>query len=285
MWNNIEYLTSLLPLFFILYIAALAQSLMAGYAGIIFVATAAFMGLGAYTSAILSLNYKFPLFFSIVIAMIVTAFSGVIVSVFFKNIRKDYLAIGTLGLGLILNEVYTNCEKVTGGSFGITNIPNIQSNLVMPIMIISTICATALYLFLSKSSFGSLIKAIRDDEILVQSLGKSTFFPRMAIYAISFSFLGLAGAFLAHYLSFVDPTSFGLVDSIGILTIVIIGGVESPWGALLGAAIFVFMPALLKLLGLPEDYAAQVRQGIFGLIIVVLMMIRPQGLIGKYKVI
>jgi len=284
MTNYIQYLISLLPLLFILCIAALAQSLMAGYAGIIFVASAAFMGVGAYVSAILSVNYKLSLSISVSIAIVVTTFSGVIVSVLLKNIRKDYLAIGTLGLGLILNEVFVNWEAVTNGSLGITNIPVIPERYVTLFMMLSVIIAMAVFLFLTKSNFGILIRAIRDDEILVQSMGKSTFPSRMLIYAVSFSFLGLAGAYLGHYLTYVDPSSFSLTDSIAILTIVIIGGIESPVGAILGATVFVYLPALLKLLGLPQDLAAQARQGLFGLILIILMVIRPQGLLGNYRV-
>lgn len=284
MSSHIQYLISLLPLFFILCIAALAQSLMAGYAGIIFVASAAFMGLGAYSSAILSVQFNLPLILSICIGITITAVSGVIVSVFLKNIRKDYLAIGTLGLGLILNEVYMNWESVTNGALGITDIPELPEKYEILIMIISVIGTMALFLYLTKSDFGNLIRAIRDDEILVQSLGKSTFSPRMVIYAVSFSFLGLAGAYLGHHLRLVDPSSFGLTDSIAILTIVIVGGIESPVGAILGAAVFVYLPASLKLVGLPQDLAAQARQGLFGLILIVLMVIRPQGLLGNYRI-
>ncbi|MDP3112496.1 MAG: branched-chain amino acid ABC transporter permease [Thermodesulfovibrionales bacterium] len=282
MSGDIAYLVSIAPQFLILSMAALAQSLMTGYAGITFVASAAFMGLGAYTSAILSLQYKMPLFLSAPIAVIVTAVSGVIVSVSLKNIRKDYLAIGTLGLGLILNEVYLNWESVTNGALGITGIPDIPGQNV--ILTISLICTLAIVLLLTRSSFGNLIRAIRDDEILVQSLGKSTFLPRTAVYAVSFAFLGLAGAYFGHYLTQVDPTSFGLNDSIAILTIVIIGGIENPFGAILGAAVFVYLPAILKLWGLPPDLAAQARTGLFGLILIVIMMFRPQGLLGSYRI-
>lgn len=282
MSGNIAYLISITPQFLILSIAALAQSLMTGYAGITFVASAAFMGMGAYTSAILSLHYKMPLFLSAPIAVIVTAISGVIVSVSLKNIRKDYLAIGTLGLGLILNEVYLNWESVTNGAIGITAIPEITGKYA--ILTISLVGTLAVVLLLTKSGFGSLIRAIRDDEILVQSLGKSTFLPHMAVYAVSFAFLGLSGAYFGHYLTQVDPTSFGLNDSIAILTIVIIGGIESPFGAILGAAVFVYLPALLKLWGLPPDLAAQARTGLFGLILIIIMMLRPQGLLGSYRI-
>lgn len=284
MSDNIAYLINITPQFLILSIAALAQSLMAGYAGITFVASAAFMGLGAYTSAILSFQYNLPLPLSISVAVMITAVSGVIVSVFLKNIRKDYLAISTLGLGLILNEIFVNWESLTKGSLGITNIPEISEQYATLTMVMSVIGTLALFLYLTKSNFGNLIRAIRDDEILVQSLGKPTFLPRMAVYAVSFAFLGLAGAYFGHYLTQVDPTSFGLSDSIGILTIVIIGGIESPVGAILGTAVFVYLPALLKIWEMPQDLADQARQGLFGLILIVFMVVRPQGLLGKYRV-
>lgn len=284
MVDTINYLLSLSPLFLILCIAALAQSLMAGYTGIIFIASAAFMGIGAYTSAILSTQLGVPLPLSISFAVIATGISGVLVSIFLKNIRKDYLAIGTLGLGLILNEVYINWESLTKGTFGITNIPVISENSTALVIGISVIIAFILFSFLTKSGFGNLIRAIRDDEILVQSLGKATYFPRMLVYAVSFSLLGLAGAYLGHYLTFIDPSSFGLVDSISILTIVIIGGIESPTGTILGAMVFVYLPAMLRLIGLPSDLAAQARQGLFGLTLITLMVLRPQGILGRYRI-
>ncbi len=282
MSDELAYLVSITPQFLILSIAALAQSLMAGYAGITFVASAAFMGLGAYVSAILSIQYKMPLFLSTAIAVMVTAISGVIVSVSLKNIRKDYLAIGTLGFGLILNEIYLNWESVTNGALGITGIPDIPGQNA--ILTISLICIYTIVRLISRSGFGNLIRAIRDDEILVQSLGKSTLLPRMTVYALSFAVLGLAGAYFGHYLTQVDPSSFGLNDSIGILIIVIIGGIESPAGAIVGAVVFVYLPALLRILGLPPDLAAQARQGVFGLLLIVLMVLRPQGLLGTYRI-
>lgn len=284
MLNIIRYLLSLLPLFLILCIASLAQSLMTGYTGIIFVASAAFMGIGAYTSAILSIQLGLSLSISISVSVIVTAISGVIVSIFFKNIRKDYLAIGTLGLGLILNEIYLNWESLTKGAMGITNVPIISEKFTVLILMISLTISLIIFSYTAKSNFGNLIKAIRDDEILVQSLGKSTYIPRMIIYALSFSFLGLAGAYLGHYLTVIDPSSFGLVDSIAILTIVIIGGIESPTGAICGAGVFIYLPAILKLIGLPGNLAAQARQGLFGLALIIIMVIRPQGIFGKYRI-
>jgi branched-chain amino acid transport system permease protein len=255
---------------------------MSGYAGITFVASSAFIGFGAYISAILSLQYKFPFPLSVLIAAAATSIAGIVASISLRNVRNDYLAIGTLGLGLIMNEVYLNLESITNGAIGITGIPEIPH--IYMTLTISLLGSYLIVLLLTKSTFGNLITAIRDNEILVQSLGKSTFLPQMTIYAVSFAFLGLAGAYLGHYLSIVDPTSFSLSDSIGILTIVIIGGIGSPTGAILGAFVYVYLPAFLKLWGLPPDIAAQVRQGGFGLFLIILMMVRPQGLLGNYKV-
>jgi len=124
--------------------------------------------------------------------------------------------------------------------------------------------------------------ALREDEVFAQSLGKNTVRFKVVTFALSTALAASAGSLYAHYITYIDPTSFTVMESILIISMVIIGGAGSLWGPLVGAVVLVTLPEALRFVGLPSAVAANLRQIIYGSLLVVMMMFRPRGLVGKY---
>lgn len=133
------------------------------------------------------------------------------------------------------------------------------------------------------SPFGRLLKGIREDEKAIQMLGINTVKYKIIVFMVGAGFAGLAGALYTHYITFIDPSSFTIMESITILLMMIFGGMASISGSIIGAISLVVLPEILRFLGLPSSIAAPLRQMIYGLLLVILMIKRPQGLIGKYR--
>jgi branched-chain amino acid transport system permease protein len=133
------------------------------------------------------------------------------------------------------------------------------------------------------SPFGRVLTSIREDEIAASALGKNTVKYKLLVFVIGAFFAGIGGSLYAHYITFIDPSSFTVMESITILLMVIFGGMGSIPGSIVGASVLVIFPELLRFLGMPSSIAAPMRQMIYGLLLIVLMIKRPQGLMGKYK--
>jgi len=133
------------------------------------------------------------------------------------------------------------------------------------------------------SSFGRVLKAIRGDEAAIAVFGYNTLHFKLAIFVISGAMAAVAGSLFASYITFIDPSSFALLESVLILAIIALGGLANLRGAILGALFLIFLPEILRFVGFPADIAAQMRQVAYGVILVLLMLYRPQGLIGEYK--
>lgn len=134
-----------------------------------------------------------------------------------------------------------------------------------------------------RSPFGRVLKAIREDEVFTQAAGKDVAAYKVLVFVIGAGMAAVAGVMYAHYISFIDPTSFTVMESIFIISIVIIGGAGSMWGPIIGAVVLVTLPELLRFIGLPSSVAANTRQIIYGGLLVAFMMWRPQGLMGEYS--
>jgi branched-chain amino acid transport system permease protein len=136
---------------------------------------------------------------------------------------------------------------------------------------------------ITKSPFGRVLTGIREDEIATEAMGKNIVKHKLIVFVVGAFFAGIAGSLYAHYITFIDPSSFTAMESITVLLMVVFGGLASLPGSVVGAAVLVIFPELLRFLGMPSSVAAPLRQMIYGLLLVVLTILRPQGLIGKYK--
>jgi len=285
------YLLHIFILINIYIIIAISLNLIAGYTGILSIAHAAFYGVGAYVVALLAVNFGTPFLFNLIAAMAVAGVVAAVVAFPSLRIHDDYLVIATFGFQMILFSIFNNWVSLTRGPLGIPGIP--QPNLFglvitshVDFLILSALLALVVYLFarlLVNSPFGRVLKAVREDEIFAQSLGKNVIHYKILIFVIGGALAAIAGTLYAHYVTFIDPTSFTILESIFMISIVIVGGAGSLSGSVIGAAVLIIIPEALRFLGMPNAIAANMRQIIYGALLVIMMIFRPRGLVGEYE--
>jgi branched-chain amino acid transport system permease protein len=152
------------------------------------------------------------------------------------------------------------------------------------ILVLVFICITVFAINrIVDSPFGRILKSIREDEIASLSIGKNVNRYKLIVFVVGAFFAGIAGSLYAHYITFIDPSSFTVMESIAVLLMVVFGGMGSIKGSFIGALILVIFPEMLRFLGMPSSIAAPLRQMIHGLLLIVLMLKRPQGIIGEYR--
>lgn len=285
-----EYAIHIVILVTIYSACALSLELLVGQTGLLSVVQGAFFGLGAYTSGLLALHFGIPFPLSCFAGMAVAALVSFVVSLPCLRLHDDYFVIATFGFQMILFSIFNNWMELTRGPLGIPGIPQpvifgwyVDSHLKF--LILSSFFAAIAYLVvwrIASSPFGRVLHAIREDEVLAKALGKNTLRFKVTAFAVSAALAASAGSLYAHYITYIDPTSFTVMESILIISMVIIGGAGSLWGPLIGAVVLVTLPEALRFLGFPSAVAANLRQVIYGILLVVMMMVRPQGLVGRY---
>lgn len=285
------YLIHLAILIGIYGILGLSLNLVVGYTGLLSVTQAAFYGLGAYATAVLLTTTGLSFFVAVLLAVLLTSILALLIGFVLSRFRGDYYALGSFGFNIIIYSIFLNWQSVTRGPLGIPGISrpaifglNFSDNL--PFLILTIIITILVYLFcrfIVNSSFGRVLKAIREDEQALQVFGYRTAYYKLMIFVISAGLAAVAGALFSSYITFIDPSSFVLFESIFILAIIILGGLANLRGSLLGAFCLILLPELLRFVGFPSDVAAQMRQVVYGLILIILMLYRPQGLMGEYK--
>jgi branched-chain amino acid transport system permease protein len=285
-----EYLLHILIFIGIYSILSVSLNLLVGYTGILSIAHAAFYGVGAYIAALMALKCHSPFLLNLLLGIIGTGILGALIGIPSLRIKDDYFVIATFAFQVIVFSVLNNWVSFTGGPMGLPGIP--QPNIFglkisshIEFLILVTLLA-ALVFWISnrvvKSPFGRVLKAIREDEVFAQSFGKNIFAFKLKVFMISAALAAIAGVMYATYISFIDPTSFTIMESIFIISIVIIGGAGNLWGSVIGAVVLVALPELLRFVGLPNAVAANIRQILYGSLLVIFMMWRPQGFIGEY---
>ncbi len=290
-----EYLVHLSILFAIYAMLVVSLNLVVGYTGLLSVTHAAFYGIGAYTTAILLTQFKLGFFVSIILGMIITAVISLLIGLVLSKFKGDYYALGTLGFNTIIFAILLNWQSVTRGPLGIPGIARpeikifnfqflISNNFAFLILTFAfLILIYYLSYFIINSSFGRVLKAIREDEKAIEVFGYNVLYFKLMIFIVAAVMASIAGSLFASYITFIDPTSFTIHESIFILAIIILGGLANLRGAVLGALFLILLPEILRFVGFPPDIAAQMRQVVYGVILILLMLYRPQGLIGEYK--
>jgi branched-chain amino acid transport system permease protein len=286
-----EYLLHIFILIGIYIIAAASLNLVAGYTGLLSVAHAAFYGVGAYVVALMGLKLGVSFWISLPCAMLVAALLGAIVAMPSLRLHDDYFVLATFGLQVIATSVMNNWVEFTGGPLGLPGIPQptlfgvpLSAHWQM-LLLVWMLAALSFWVLcrLVRAPFGRVLRAIREDEVFTQSFGKSVTGFKVKAFVISAALAAVAGSLYAVYITFIDPTSFTVQESIFMLAIVIVGGAGNLWGSVIGAVVLVALPELLRFVGLPSAIAANVRQILYGGLLVVMMLWRPQGLLGEYR--
>ena len=289
-----DYLLHIGIMLCIYIILVLSTNLTVGLANMLTLCQAAFYGVGAYIGTFFLMQFHLPFFLIALFTMVATGLLSLVISYASVKLKGDYFILGTLGLQMIVFTVLLNWIKVTRGPFGILGIPAIRilgiwsldGLLVWFLFVLFVTVLVALFFTgLQKSPYGRILRAISTDELSVQALGRNTARLKSWAFFLSAAFAALAGVLYASYVTYIDPTSFTLDESIFIITALFIGGVgRRVWGPVAGAAVVVLLPELLRFVGLPDSLAANLRQIIYGLVLILLMFYRPQGLLGDTKI-
>lgn len=292
-----EYFIHLGIMFAIYTILGMSLNLVVGYTGLLSVTHSAFYGIGAYVTGILLTQTGVGFFTSVVFGIIITMFFGLLIGVVLSRFKDDYYALASLGFGVIVFSIFLNWQSLTRGPLGISRISrpelkfmnydlvSFDSNFLF--LILAGIFAVVVYFvskFITESSFGRVLKAIREDEKAIQVFGYNTHIYKLVIFVIGAGMASVAGSLFASYITFIHPSSFYLSESIFILTIIIIGGLANMRGVLLGALFLILLPEVLRFVGFPSDIAAQMRQVFYGLALIILMLYRPKGFLGEYEI-
>lgn len=282
-----NYLIHILILVGIYSILAVSLNLALGYTGLLNLGHVAFFGIGAYTSALLSLN-GVPFLISFFAAGIIAGLFGLFLIFVTKKLKGDYLALATLGFAFIIYSLFLNL-KFTRGPLGLPGIPkpsifgiSFSSNLQYFILVL-VIGMLVFYLFnkIAKSKVGKMFEALRCDELSLRILGKNTTKLKYYSMGISAFFAGLAGSLFAHYIGYIDPSTFYLMELITIVLMVIIGGLASIRGSFVGAFVIILIPEILRFFNLPSSILGPMRQIIYGVSLIVILWFKPKGIFGR----
>jgi branched-chain amino acid transport system permease protein len=286
-----NYLLHIVIFIEIYIIAAVSLNLISGYTGLISVAHAAFYGIGAYIVALLALHFHTPFMLNLVLAIIGAVALATAVALPSLRLTEDYFIIATFAFQVIIYSVMNNWVSFTAGPLGLPGIPQpvifgwVVDNHIS-FLILGGILAILAYLFswrIANSPYGRVLKGVREDEILAEALGKNTMRFKVTIFLVGSGLVAIAGSLYAVYITFIDPSSFTIDESIFMLSIVIVGGMGNLWGSILGAVLLVSIPEILRFLGMPNSIAANMRQIFYGLLLVLFMMFRPRGMIGEKR--
>ena len=288
-----EYLLHIGIMLCIYIILVISTNLTVGMANLLTMCQAAFYGIGAYIGTYFLMQFSLPFVVIAFIVMLTTGLTSVLISYASVKLKGDYFILATLGFQMIIYTILYNWIDVTRGPYGIPGIPSIKLFGVWSLkgiyayFFFALVVAVVVALIVSRmqrSPYGRMLKALRTDELSAQALGRNTTKLKSWAFFISAAFSSVAGLIYASYVSYIDPTSFTLDESIFIITALFIGGVGSRvWGPIVGAAVVVILPELLRFVGLPDAVAANLRQVIYGLVLIMLMYFHPQGLLGDVK--
>jgi branched-chain amino acid transport system permease protein len=298
------YLCHLAVLIGIYAILAYALNLVTGSGGLLSFCQAAFYGIGAYTSALLQIGtpgrpapdllftaaVPFPV--AVLGAAVLAGLAGLAVGRVALRFRGDSFVFATLGIQMIVSLVLVNWERLGRGPYGLAGLPRprlLTWEVDAPwefALLVGAADAVLLPLMfaLDSSPFGLSLKALRDDERGAESLGIPGSRRYLAALVISAVYAGVAGSLYASYVTYIDPSSFTLRESIFQVSLLLLGGSGNRRGPFLGVVVMILLPEVLRGVGVSDATASQVREILYGLTLIVLMRSRPQGLAGGYAV-
>ena len=266
---NWFYIEGILILVGVNLMVVLGLSLLTGFTGLFSFGHAGFMAIGAYVSAVCTLYYHLPFITAMVLGAAATMVMALIIGYFTLGLKGDYFCIATLGFGESVRLIFDNLDFF-GGARGISSIPMITTfELTLVICILAVLALTLLI----NSRHGRNMIAIREEELASQAIGIHVFRYKMISFAVSAAYAAVGGALYAHYLGYLQPLMFQLTKSTEMTIMVIFGGLGSIGGSVIGAVLLTFLPELLRSF-------ANWRLVFYGAAVVLIMISRPQGLMG-----
>ena len=264
------YAVGIVTLLAINCIAALGVSLFTGFTGVFTLGHAGYMAIGAYTAAILTVEYEVNIVVAIMAGGILAMILAYLIGIPTLKLVGDYYAIASLGLGEAIRLIIENWNDVTRGARG---YPGIEDYTSMPVALAFLAVMTVAMFFLVYSRYGRAFKACRDDYVAASLLGFNTAHYRVLSLAISGFYCGVSGALLAGFMSFIQPVMFDMAKSTELVSIVVFGGLGSMSGCMIGTMILTLVTELFRPI-------SQYRMLIYGLVLVLIMVMRPEGIMG-----
>lgn len=282
------YLTHLGILIGIYMILATSLNFAMGFTGLLNLGHIAFFGIGAYTSALLTMQ-GMPFLVAFFCAGLFAALFGLLLVLATRSLRGDYFGLATLGFGFVVYSVFLNWTGLTRGPLGIPGIPkpsfllwSVQTNAEYFVLVGSITVLTLLFFWaVTSSPYGRVLEAVRDDEMAARVLGKDAQKLKCQAMGISAFCAGIAGSLFAHYITYIEPSSFFLSDIVLLLTITIVGGLASLRGSVLATVIILLLPEALRFADLPSSTMGPMRQMLYALLLVLILLYRPRGLCGR----
>jgi branched-chain amino acid transport system permease protein len=282
---KVPYFLHLIILALIWVVLAQGQNLIQGFTGYVSIAQAGFMGIGAYSSTLLSLKLGWSVWATMAAAPVMTAAFALLAGYPSLRVKGHYFAIVTLAYNMVIFIVLTTWSSLTGGEAGLSNVPR-PADLHLGgfvwslgdrlgyyyLVLLAAVLATALCALILHSRVGRVLVAIRQNEALIEAAGVQSWRYKLLAFVVSASLAGLAGALYAHFIGFLNPDAFGVDHSLNAILAVILGGSGTLAGPVVGAFAVVFLPEYLRV-------ADTYRLVIYGLILVLATIFMPRGLV------
>ncbi len=291
-----EYVFHILVFASIFALLTASYNLLIGFTGLFSIAHAAFYGLGAYVLALSTVGHNllfsqpWPIPLGLLLAVLVSAASGIVIALPALRVNSDYLVVLSFGFQMVVLGVFMNWVALTGGEGGVAGVPRpsvLGWTPQTPLQFLPwAVGVAALGLLavwrVTESPLGRMLRAIREDQVAAASMGKDVVRAKIVLFCFAGGLAGLAGTVFAQYVRVVDPSSFRLPVSIEILAMLILGGTGNVAGSVLGALVLIVLPEALRFVQIGETVAEQIRQALFGLMLILILRFRPQGLLPEY---
>ncbi len=286
-----DYVAYMLNLIFINIIAAVGLNILSGFTGLISLGHAAFMAIGAYTSSILTVKLGVPFWLALPASGALTGLIGFVVGLPSLRLTGIYLALATMAFGFVTDEIILQWQSLTGGADGFAAIPPIIFGLTFDSYkkyFFITFISLAILLFVAKNmvrgSFGRTLMAIRDSETAAETMGINLGWYKAMAFTVSAIYAGLAGSLYAHFILFVSVDNFTLLHSIGFIVMVVVGGLGSITGSVMGA---IFITVLPEIISFTKDYlpaavktTSSLQAAVYGIILMLFVIYQPTGFYG-----
>jgi branched-chain amino acid transport system permease protein len=283
------YLSYVISLIAVYGVLTISLNLSVGYTGILSLAQAAFMGIGAYSAAILLTQWGFNFFTTLLVGMAVAGLVSWGLAWATLRLKGDYYVIASFGFQIIIYNIFLNWIGLTRGPFGIRQIPPPEilgfSFRGPQRYALFTLGILALCLWVARrvgeSPYGKVLRAIREDEAAAASLGKNVNRYKISIFTVTAMLASVGGALYASLITYIDPFTFTIHESIFILALVIIGGSGNVYGSVIGAAVLISLPEMLRFFHVPTAVASPIREILYGALMIIFLRLRPKGLLPE----
>lgn len=284
---NPAYLTYLLTLIGLFAILGLSYNLLAGFSGLSNLGQPGFFLIGAYATVLLQLKLGLPAPLALCGGALGGAMAGLFLSLLTRKSKGDAVAVMGMWFMFIMVILALNWIGLTRGALGIPGIARpalfATPERFLLLVLIMGLLIYGLVWRVTHGPFGRVLGAVRDDELAAETLGKNTFKARSLVFALSGAIGGLGGGLFAYFFRFIDPGSFFVTQLVTILAIVYVGGLASLSGTLAGTALAILIPELLRFLPFNPEVLGGLRQVLFSVIVLIVILLRPRGILGRVE--